>query len=66
MVGSFEGTGANEETRQTRIPEKWRPGAFDLWGQSHQIFHILIAVGLTIHFSAFAKAFNYEHTIKKC
>ncbi|KAL8897214.1 MAG: hypothetical protein Q9192_002693 [Flavoplaca navasiana] len=50
----------------TRIPEKWRPGAFDLWGQSHQIFHILMCIGLTMHFTAFAKAFNHTHTIKQC
>lgn len=51
---------------KTRIPEKWSPGSFDLWGQSHQIFHVLMAVGLTIHFSAFAKAFDYAHRIKQC
>ena len=51
---------------KTRIPEKWSPGSFDLWGQSHQIFHVLIAVGLTIHFSAFAKAFDYSYRIKQC
>ncbi|CAA6667732.1 unnamed protein product [Spirodela intermedia] len=26
----------------TRIPERWRPGGFDLAGHSHQIFHILV------------------------
>lgn len=50
----------------TRIPEAWRPGWFDLWGQSHQIFHVLMAVGLTVHFSAFAKAFDYAHSVKQC
>lgn len=28
-----------------RIPEKQWPGIFDLWGASHQIFHVLVAVG---------------------
>lgn len=51
---------------QTRIPELWKPGCFDIWGQSHQIFHVLMAVGLTVHFSAFAKAFDYTHTLKRC
>ena len=51
---------------QTRIPEAWKPGWFDIWGQSHQIFHVLMAVGLTVHFSAFAKAFDYTHTMKQC
>ncbi|CAD6590166.1 MAG: hypothetical protein ASARMPRED_004598 [Alectoria sarmentosa] len=50
----------------TRIPEAWRPGWFDLWGQSHQIFHVLMAIGMTVHFSAFAKAFDYAHRVKQC
>ena len=52
--------------QQTRIPEAWKPGFFDLWGQSHQIFHVLMAIGLTVHFSAFAKAFDYTHNTKRC
>ncbi|CAF9916216.1 MAG: hypothetical protein HETSPECPRED_002796 [Heterodermia speciosa] len=50
----------------TKLPEASRPGAFDIWGHSHQIFHVLMAVGLTIHFAAFAKAFDYIHTRKQC
>lgn len=50
----------------TRIPEAWKPGYYDLWGQSHQIFHVLMAVGLTVHFSAFTKAFDYTHSTKQC
>jgi hypothetical protein len=30
----------------SRIPECFYPGSFDLWGQSHQIFHLLINAGL--------------------
>ncbi|CAH1777514.1 unnamed protein product [Owenia fusiformis] len=30
----------------TRIPERWSPGTFDIIGQSHQIFHILIFLGV--------------------
>jgi adiponectin receptor len=51
---------------QIRMPEAWRPGQFDIWGHSHQIFHVLMAVGLTVHFAAFAKAFDYTHASKKC
>lgn len=50
---------------QTRITEAWKPRNFGLWGQSHQIFHVLMAVGLTVHFSAFAKAFDYTHTLRQ-
>lgn len=62
---SAQGQTANRP-RQTRVPEAWRPGWFDSWGQSHQIFHVLMAVGLTVHFSAFAKAFDYAHRVKQC
>lgn len=48
------------------MPEAWRPGWFDIWGQSHQIFHVLMAVGLTVHFYAFVKAFDYTHRVKQC
>ena len=51
---------------QTRVPEAWRPGRFDLWGHSHQVFHVLMAIGLTVHFSAFAKAFDYYHRVNQC
>ena len=51
---------------QIRMPEAWRPGKFDIWGHSHQIFHVFMVVGLTIHFSAFAKAFDYTHRSKQC
>ncbi|KAG6523049.1 hypothetical protein ZIOFF_020208 [Zingiber officinale] len=32
-----------------RIPERWRPGEFDLVGHSHQIFHVLVLVGALTH-----------------
>jgi adiponectin receptor len=28
-----------------RIPERWFPETFDLWGASHQIMHVLVVVG---------------------
>ena len=45
---------------------KRRPGYFDSWGLSHQIFYVHMAVGLTVHFSAFAKVFSYAHKVKQC
>ncbi|WOL14570.1 hypothetical protein Cni_G23350 [Canna indica] len=35
-----------------RIPERWRPGEFDLVGHSHQIFHVLVLVGALTHYAA--------------
>ncbi|CAL5048909.1 unnamed protein product [Urochloa decumbens] len=35
-----------------RVPERWRPGAFDLAGHSHQIFHALVIAGALAHYGA--------------
>ncbi|CAN6163321.1 unnamed protein product [Urochloa humidicola] len=35
-----------------RVPERWRPGAFDLAGHSHQIFHALVICGALSHYGA--------------
>ncbi|KAJ7557664.1 hypothetical protein O6H91_04G005100 [Diphasiastrum complanatum] len=36
----------------TRIPERWRPGLFDIAGHSHQIFHLLVIAGAYTHYQA--------------
>ncbi|KAF5788269.1 hypothetical protein HanRHA438_Chr10g0474531 [Helianthus annuus] len=36
----------------TRIPERWRPGWFDLAGHSHQIFHCFVIMGALAHYGA--------------
>ncbi|KAL3623972.1 hypothetical protein CASFOL_032788 [Castilleja foliolosa] len=36
----------------SRIPERWRPGWFDLAGHSHQIFHVLVVIGALAHYGA--------------
>ncbi|CAH9083973.1 unnamed protein product [Cuscuta epithymum] len=36
----------------SRIPERWKPGAFDLVGQSHQIFHVFVIFGALAHYGA--------------
>ncbi|KAL1563437.1 heptahelical transmembrane protein ADIPOR1-like [Salvia divinorum] len=35
-----------------RIPERWRPGLFDLAGHSHQIFHVFVVLGALAHYAA--------------
>lgn len=35
-----------------RIPERWRPGWFDLAGHSHQIFHVFVVMGALAHYGA--------------
>lgn len=33
----------------TRIPERWKPGAFDIAGHSHQMFHVFVVFGALAH-----------------
>jgi len=33
-----------------RIPERFLPGKFDLWFQSHQIFHVLVVFAAVVHY----------------
>lgn len=35
-----------------RIPERWKPGAFDIAGHSHQIFHAFVVAGALAHAAA--------------
>uniref|UniRef100_A0A0D6R5D5 Uncharacterized protein n=1 Tax=Araucaria cunninghamii TaxID=56994 RepID=A0A0D6R5D5_ARACU len=36
----------------TRIPERWKPGKFDIAGHSHQLFHVLVIAGAYTHYQA--------------
>ncbi|XP_027557658.1 adiponectin receptor protein 1-like, partial [Neopelma chrysocephalum] len=33
-----------------RVPERFFPGKFDIWFQSHQIFHVLVVAAAFVHF----------------
>ncbi len=35
-----------------RIPERWRPGSFDLVFNSHQIFHVAVVAAALVHYYA--------------
>jgi adiponectin receptor len=45
-----------------RVPEKWNPGRFDIWGSSHQIFHVLVVLAAASHLVGLIKGFDYEHS----
>ncbi|GAB7346544.1 hypothetical protein MBLNU457_5223t1 [Dothideomycetes sp. NU457] len=47
-----------------RIPERLAPGRFDVWGSSHQIFHVLVLMAAAAHFVGLIKAFDYEHGLR--
>lgn len=38
-----------------RIPEKWSPGRYDLYGSSHQIFHFLVVAAAASHLVGLVK-----------
>ncbi|OWM82092.1 heptahelical transmembrane protein 4-like isoform X2 [Punica granatum] len=50
LMGLFYGLGAL--VYATRIPERWKPGMFDIAGHSHQLFHILVVAGAYTHYRA--------------
>lgn len=45
----------------SRYPEKAWPGSCDIFGSSHQIFHVLVLLGALSHFTGIAQAFEYNH-----
>jgi adiponectin receptor len=44
-----------------RVPEKLYPGKFDIWGSSHQIFHVLVVAAAASLGVGLVKAFDYHH-----
>ncbi|XP_044511119.1 heptahelical transmembrane protein ADIPOR3-like isoform X3 [Mangifera indica] len=50
LMGIFYGLGALIYV--TRIPERWKPGKFDIAGHSHQLFHVLVVAGAYTHYRA--------------
>lgn len=47
-----------------RIPEKWYPKTFDIYGSSHQIMHIFVAWGALSHAIGLLRAFDYWNSMK--
>ncbi|KAL6874751.1 hemolysin-III protein [Trichoderma novae-zelandiae] len=49
-----------------RIPERLAPGRFDIWGSSHQIFHVAILCAMSAHVTALLQGFTSCHTLDVC
>jgi adiponectin receptor len=45
----------------SRIPERWFPGAFDIVGHSHQIWHMLVLTAAAVHMCGVIKVFHWWH-----
>ncbi|KAH7567540.1 hypothetical protein ACOSP7_010506 [Xanthoceras sorbifolium] len=50
LMGVLYGLGA--VIYAARIPERWKPGKFDIAGHSHQLFHVLVVAGAVTHYRA--------------
>ncbi|KFY23639.1 hypothetical protein V493_05740 [Pseudogymnoascus sp. VKM F-4281 (FW-2241)] len=44
-----------------KVPERFAPGRFDVWGSSHQIFHVCVLLGAASHLAGAIKGFDYNH-----
>lgn len=49
-----------------RFPERLFPGKFDLWFQSHQIFHVFVVAAAFVHFHGISEIANYRLTAGDC
>ena len=62
-LGLLNGTGT--VIYAARVPEKWFPRTFDIYGPSHQIMHVLVACGALSHAIGLVKAFDYWNRMKE-
>jgi len=49
-----------------RIPERFFPGKFDIWFQSHQLFHVFVVAAAYVHYHGITKLASYRLTIGDC
>lgn len=51
---------------QTKFPESRYPGKFDIYGSSHQLFHILVVFAVVTQLIGILNAFDYNRLNRKC
>ncbi|SJM85835.1 related to ADIPOR-like receptor IZH2 [Zygosaccharomyces bailii] len=44
-----------------RFPERVAPGKFDVWGHSHQLFHVLVVIAALCHLTALLESYKIVH-----
>ncbi len=49
-----------------RIPERFKPGMFDVWASSHQLFHICVVTGALVHYDALLTMIKYRLDVGRC
>ncbi|KAH8820307.1 mPR-like GPCR protein [Xylogone sp. PMI_703] len=50
----------------TRIPECFKPGVFDIWGSSHQLFHIFVVFATAVHLVGILTAYQWHYHHQTC
>ena len=59
LEGVVYGLGAMMFT--TRFPERRWPGRFDVYGTSHQIFHVLVVGATVVHLWGVWSAYKWDY-----
>ena len=49
-----------------RIPERFAPGRFDLWCNSHQLFHVLLMGGAYMHLRSSTRLLEWRDSVGGC
>ena len=49
-----------------RVPERFFPGKFDIWGHSHQIFHVFVVMAAVMHYRMIKTMADYRNTVGEC
>jgi len=49
-----------------RIPERFFPGKFDIWFQSHQLFHFFVIIGAFVHYRGISEMAIRRLTTASC
>lgn len=50
----------------TRFPESIKPGKFDIFGSSHNYFHVLVVIATTVHLIGIWDAYAYQYEHRQC
>ncbi|KAI1396795.1 mPR-like GPCR protein [Hypoxylon fuscum] len=50
----------------TRFPESINPGTFDIYGSSHQVFHVLVVMATVVHLAGVLDAVDYNYHNRQC
>ncbi|KAI1346809.1 adiponectin receptor protein [Xylaria sp. FL0043] len=50
----------------THFPESWAPETFDIWGASHQIFHLFVVLSALIHIWGILSVYDWVYNNPQC